>query len=245
MFGHQNDVISQDQKADASVPLPEETINDLTNAPATSSSTDSPEPPASVPAFNDDQADQSRDESGAPKKSSADAAAEAHAKLIDGFLSSKPAETLPNFPVAPSQPTPGPAPVTLSEETEAPAEPVAVSIPERKQAEAPAEETPSEPEEVAEEPAVRTGEPSNDELLKIKQDALEALSPLVGQLDLSPEDKFRTVMMLIQASDNHELVTSAYEIAQQIEDEKVRAQALLDIVNEINYFTQNAQTEER
>jgi len=46
--------------------------------------------------------------------------------------------------------------------------------------------------------------------------------------------------MMIQASDNHELVATAYEAAQQITDEKVRAQALLDIVNEINYFTHNA-----
>ena len=41
----------------------------------------------------------------------------------------------------------------------------------------------------------------------------------------------------IQASDNQGLVQAAYQAAQAIPDEKVRAQALLDIVNEINYFT--------
>ncbi len=44
--------------------------------------------------------------------------------------------------------------------------------------------------------------------------------------------------MMIQASDNQALVKDAYSAAQAITDEKTRAQALLDIVNEINYFTQ-------
>ncbi|HKU19143.1 MAG TPA: hypothetical protein VJP80_07830 [Candidatus Saccharimonadales bacterium] len=79
----------------------------------------------------------------------------------------------------------------------------------------------------------------NDDLLDIKQQALSQLSPLVGHLDQSPEEKFRTTMMMIQASDNSSLIKDAYEAAQQIGDEKVRAQALLDIINEINYFTQH------
>ena len=78
---------------------------------------------------------------------------------------------------------------------------------------------------------------SDDYLLAIKQDALTALSPLVGSLDQSPEEKFRTTMMLIQASDDKTLVHAAYEAAQAITDQKIKAQALLDVVNEINYFT--------
>ncbi len=76
-------------------------------------------------------------------------------------------------------------------------------------------------------------------LLDIKQQVLQQLSPLVGHLDQSPEEKFRTTMMMIQASDNQDLIQTAYDIAGQISDEKARAQALLDIVNEINYFTQH------
>ncbi|MDL2363495.1 MAG: hypothetical protein QFB86_03905 [Patescibacteria group bacterium] len=76
-----------------------------------------------------------------------------------------------------------------------------------------------------------------NDLIDIKQKALQQLSPLVGHLEQSPEDKFRTTMMMIQASDDQTLVKQAYEAANQIEDEKARAQALLDIVNEINYFT--------
>jgi hypothetical protein len=78
---------------------------------------------------------------------------------------------------------------------------------------------------------------ADHELLDIKQDALSALSPLVGQLEQTPEEKFRTTMMMIQASDDRTMVKAAYEAAQSIPDEKVRAQALLDVINEINYFT--------
>lgn len=77
-----------------------------------------------------------------------------------------------------------------------------------------------------------------DSLEDIRKAALGELAPLVGKLDLNPEDKFRTTMMMIQATDNKDLIKDAHEAAKTIEDEKVRAQALLDIVNEINYFTQ-------
>jgi len=78
---------------------------------------------------------------------------------------------------------------------------------------------------------------NNDDLLSIKQQALNQLSPIVNHLDQTPEEKFRTTMMMIQASDDQSLLKTAYDAAQQISDEKVKAQALLDIVNEINYFT--------
>ena len=83
--------------------------------------------------------------------------------------------------------------------------------------------------------------PSDDssahQLIDIKQHALEELEPLIDQLDQTPEEKFRTIMMMIQASDNQALVDKAYQVAHSIGDEKARAQALLDIVNEVNYFT--------
>lgn len=80
---------------------------------------------------------------------------------------------------------------------------------------------------------------SQNDLLSLKQEALQQLSPLVGHLDQSPEEKFKTTMMMIQASDDESLIPVAYEAANAIVDEKVKAQALLDIVNEINYFTQH------
>ena len=76
------------------------------------------------------------------------------------------------------------------------------------------------------------------DLADIKQKALQELSPLVNHLEQDPLDKFKTTMMMIQASDNKNLIPEAYNAAQAITDEKGKAQALLDIVNEINYFTQ-------
>jgi len=87
-------------------------------------------------------------------------------------------------------------------------------------------------------PAVPAANVSAD-LLDIKQKALQELSPLVDQLEQTPEEKFRTTMMMIQASDDQSLLPAAYDAAQAIIDEKAKAQALLDVVNEINYFTQS------
>jgi len=92
--------------------------------------------------------------------------------------------------------------------------------------------------------ASTTGAALDPDLAQIKLRALQSLEPLVGQLDQAPDEKFKTVMMLIQASDNSKMLASAYEAASQITDEKTRAQALLDVVNEINYFTAQAQAKQ-
>lgn len=86
---------------------------------------------------------------------------------------------------------------------------------------------------------------NNDALVILKEQALNNLAPLVNHLEQTPEEKFKTTMMLIQASDNSGLVKEAYEAANQITDEKIRAQALLDVINEINYFTQKEATPEK
>jgi hypothetical protein len=79
---------------------------------------------------------------------------------------------------------------------------------------------------------------ASHQLVDLKQKALSQLTPIVGHLDQTPEEKFRTLMMMIQASDDQSLLQEAYDTAQKITDEKTKAQALLDVVNEINYFTQ-------
>jgi hypothetical protein len=84
------------------------------------------------------------------------------------------------------------------------------------------------------------GSSSDSDLINLKKQALEELLPLVDHLDQTPEEKFKTTMMMIQATDDKSLVPSAFAAAKAIKDDKVRAQALLDIVNEINYFTQKA-----
>lgn len=94
-------------------------------------------------------------------------------------------------------------------------------------------------------PDLTAAAPANsDALLDIKQQALQHLTPLVDHLDQSPSEEFRTTMMMIQATDNQELVQKAFAAAQKIEDDKERAQAFLDIINEINYFTQHHNQEQ-
>jgi hypothetical protein len=89
-----------------------------------------------------------------------------------------------------------------------------------------------------------SGQPSSApvdqaKLADMKQQALSHLEPLADHLDGTPEETFKTTMMMIQANDNHTLLEKALNAAKEIEDDKARAQAMLDIVNEINYFSQD------
>jgi hypothetical protein len=102
---------------------------------------------------------------------------------------------------------------------------------------APAAETPAYDSPVTDQTVTQTVGVSGP-LGDLKQQALQQLTPLVGHLEQTPEEKFRTTMMMIQASDNKDLLQTAYDAANQISDEKARAQALLDVINEINYFAQ-------
>lgn len=80
----------------------------------------------------------------------------------------------------------------------------------------------------------------NNELNAIKQDALNKLRPLVDELDLSAQEKFDTLLLLIRSNDDKSLIPQAYEVADQIENETARAAALLDIVKEIDFFENSA-----
>lgn len=124
----------------------------------------------------------------------------------------------------------------------APAEPTSAPVPDIVPAalaaqDAPATDQPAEPVPAAEPDSADEDGGTSDDLIGIKQQALQQLQPLVSHLDQTPEEKFKTTMMMLQASDDQSLVKTAYDTAQQIKDEKQRAQALLDIINEINYFT--------
>jgi len=80
---------------------------------------------------------------------------------------------------------------------------------------------------------------ANSDLEGIKKDALEQLRPLIGKVDLPAEEKFDTYLMLIRSTDDSSLVAPAHIAAQAITDEKRRAEALLDIIKEIDYLSRN------
>lgn len=86
-------------------------------------------------------------------------------------------------------------------------------------------------------PSVTTTDPG---LESIKKDALEQLRPLVDKLDLPADERFDTLLLIIRSTDDKSLVQSAYDAAKSIENDAKRAEALLDIVKEIDYFSNPA-----
>ena len=77
---------------------------------------------------------------------------------------------------------------------------------------------------------------SND-LESIKKDALNELRPLVDKLNVAPEEKFDTYLLLLRSTDDQALIAPAYEAAHAITDEARKAQALLDIIKEIDWLS--------
>ena len=77
----------------------------------------------------------------------------------------------------------------------------------------------------------------NNDLTSVEKDALNELRPLVDKLDLSAEEKFDTYLLLIRSTDDKALIEPAHAAAKNIADEAKRAQALLDIIKEIDYLS--------
>jgi hypothetical protein len=90
------------------------------------------------------------------------------------------------------------------------------------------------------EPTTAPVTPAGD-LDGIKKNALEELRPLIDKVDLPAEEKFDTYLMLIRSTDDSSLIAPAFTSAQGITDEKRRAEALLDIVKEIDYLSKGSQ----
>ena len=76
------------------------------------------------------------------------------------------------------------------------------------------------------------------ELDSIKLEALNELRPLVDKLDVPADEKFDTYLLLLRSTDDKALIAPAHEAAKAIADEARRAQALLDIIKEIDFLSQ-------
>ena len=85
-------------------------------------------------------------------------------------------------------------------------------------------------------PAEEPSTPSSD-LDGIKRDAIQELRPLIDHVDLPAEEKFDTYLLLIRSTDDATLIAPAHAAAQNISDEKRKAEALLDIIKEIDYLS--------
>jgi hypothetical protein len=138
-----------------------------------------------------------------------------------------PVADLPSAPAEPpvvDLPTPNPSPA-LADET-----PIGYNPP---------TDTPIDSSVPATNPSVAPLAPSavSGDLEGIKKDALNELRPLVDKLQLEPEEKFDTYLLLLRSTDDKELIAPAHAAARAIPDETRRAQALLDINKEIDFLS--------
>lgn len=86
-------------------------------------------------------------------------------------------------------------------------------------------------------PAHAADDNSNGDLEDIKKNALSELRPLVDKLNIPAEELFDTYLLLLRSTDDPALIAPAHKAAKEITDEARRAQALLDIIKEIDYLS--------
>lgn len=151
------------------------------------------------------------------------------AKVLAGV--SQQADEAAAAPTEPADPAPLPDPMTLPP---APAAPAPMAAPEE-----PLAATPTTPVAPTMPTMAMPGVPGD--LDTIKQDALNELRPLVDKLNVAPEEKFDTYLLLLRSTDDKALIAPAHEAARAIADEARRAQALLDVIKEIDYLSGPAQ----
>lgn len=89
-------------------------------------------------------------------------------------------------------------------------------------------------------PDMNTPAPATN-LESIRKDALIELRPLVDKLDLAPEEKFDIYLLLLRSTDDTALIAPAHEAAKNIANESKRAEALLDVIKEIDFLSVPAQ----
>lgn len=142
------------------------------------------------------------------------------AKALAGVMPDAPEDAATNAATPTADPTPA-------------AEPAAATPPLQ------FEETPVTPPSTSSIPEPTT--PESSDLDSIKKDALGELRPLIDKVELPAEEKFDTYLMLIRSTDDSSLIGPAHAAAQGIADEKRRAEALLDIIKEIDYLSRDNQ----
>jgi len=71
---------------------------------------------------------------------------------------------------------------------------------------------------------------------------MQNLEPLMDKLEQTPDEKFKTTMMMITATSNPHLIKMAYDAASQIKDDKARAQALLQVINSVDQHIQQTRS---
>jgi hypothetical protein len=81
---------------------------------------------------------------------------------------------------------------------------------------------------------------TNEKLEAVKKNAMDALTPIIDSLDdVDPERKFDICMSAMKLTDNKQLAETALNCALQIPEKGTRAEALVELINELNYQQSN------
>lgn len=85
------------------------------------------------------------------------------------------------------------------------------------------------------EPDTTIKNPAQNGMEDLRNEALEALVPLVDQIEDTPQKKFEILITAARTSDEPRLLRKALDVAMQIENATEKAEALLDIINETSF----------
>ena len=83
-------------------------------------------------------------------------------------------------------------------------------------------------------PAPKQASYGDPDLDRVKSSALSDLRPIIDRIDLPAEKKFEVYKEIIDAMNDKACIEPAYNAAKDIADEKVRAEALLYVIEAIN-----------
>ena len=83
-----------------------------------------------------------------------------------------------------------------------------------------------------------------DVLIELRDQVISTALPLVEDQTMPAEKRFSMLMTIIEADPSIELLRKAYTVAQTIENSVVRADALLDIVDEIDLLLEATSPEQ-
>lgn len=74
------------------------------------------------------------------------------------------------------------------------------------------------------------------DLAKVRESALQELVPLMDKVDITSQEKFDIYAEVIESTKDKSIVEKAFEAARSIDDEKVKAESLLKLVQMIDSF---------
>jgi len=145
----------------------------------------------------------------------------------------------PEFIETPVENMPEPSEPEHSDDHEEAAEPEMAEAepePEMADAEPAAAETyePVPDAELSSEVVDESADNSSNDLSALRQQALHELSPLIGHLDQTPEEKYETAKKIYEETKDKSMLTTIYEAAKNLPDNKAKAQAIYDVVQKID-----------